>query len=549
MLAGQRALYGETWRGNLMGAGDLELQDWFVPVLYQEECDAPLITELRSEEVRELEARQRQLRLGELPPEPNHKFQGRSRELLKLERLLIGDQYAVVRGQGGAGKTTLAVELARWLVRARRFRRAAFVSLEEYSDARGVLDRLGQQLLPENYSVAQFKDLKEALQPIERALRDSPTILVLDNFETLLPSAHGTDSSVIAESREEILKLAQDLLDADPATRIVFTSREPLPSPFDHSRRDVRLGALDRTDAIALVSEVMKQEGLEPKADDPGGTPKEIEELVDAVNCHARALELLARELAKQGVRATTENLHRLMAELDRRHPDDRQNSLYASIELSLRRLPPEMREQAKALAVFHGTAHLTVLVRVLEKAKDDTESVRHLAVALVDVGLVEDMHHGHLKLDPALPSYMLSQISDHELETFRTRWSGGMQTMIAFLNQQRTKNPALVARATQLELSNMVELLGWINDKSTPELIVDLVDSIERLVSPLNIKTVLRQAITLREHAAKKLTGWGHAQFINDNARVENLLRGGEHPSCSYGCRATAASLFGGWR
>ena len=67
MLAGQRALYGDTWRGKVMGAGELELQDWFVPVLYQEERDAPLITELRSEEVRELEARQRQLRLGELP--------------------------------------------------------------------------------------------------------------------------------------------------------------------------------------------------------------------------------------------------------------------------------------------------------------------------------------------------------------------------------------------------------------------------------------------------------------------------------------------------
>ena len=140
MLAGQRALFGDTWRGRVMGAGDLQLQDWFVPVLYQEERDVPLITELRSEEVRELEARQRQLRLGALPDEPKHKFQGRSRELLKLERLLIGDQYAVVRGEGGAGKTTLAVELARWLVRARRFRRASFVSLEEYSDARAVLD-------------------------------------------------------------------------------------------------------------------------------------------------------------------------------------------------------------------------------------------------------------------------------------------------------------------------------------------------------------------------------------------------------------------------
>ena len=524
MLAGQRALHGDTWRGKVMGAGDLLLQDWFVPVLYQEERDAPLITELRSEEVRGLEARQRQLRLGALPDEPRHKFQGRSRELLKLERLLIDDQYAVVRGQGGAGKTTLAVELARWLVRARRFRRAAFVSLEEYSDARGVLDRLGQKLLPGSYSVAEFKDFKEALQPVERALRDSPTIIVLDNFESLLPSADATESSIISESREEILKLAQDLLNAHPSTRIVFTSREPLPPPFDHARRDIRLGALARNDAIALVSEVMKQEGLEPKADDPGGTPKEIEELVDAVNCHARALELLARELAKQGVRATTEDLHRLVAELEQRHPGNRQNSLYASIELSLRRLSPEMREQAKVLAVFHGGANLVLLGRVLGK---DDETVRRLAAALIDVGLADDMGYGCLRLDPALPSYMLREMSEAEIEVIRTRWAEEMQALTQSLSLQQHEKLAVIV--TQFELPNLMAMLLWLQDRATPEIIVKFACIIEALVSPLGNKSALAQAVRVREEAALKLGVWNGARYLTESANIDGLLKQGD--------------------
>lgn len=529
MLAGQHKLHGESWRGKVMGAGDLELQDWFVPVLYQEERDVPLITELRSEEVRELEARQRQLRLGELPKEPKHKFQGRSRELLKLERLLIDDQYAVVRGQGGAGKTTLAVELARWLVRARRFRRAAFVSLEEYSDARGVLDSLGQQLLTENYSVAQFKDLEEALQPVERALRNSPTIIVLDNFESLLLSADANDSSVIPESSEEVLKLAQDLLDVDSATRIVFTSRERLPTPFDHSWRDVRLGALNRTDAVALVSEVMKQEGLEPKADDPGGTPKEIEELVDAVNCHARALELLARELAKQGVRATTENLNRLMNELDRRHPEDRQNSLYASIELSLRRLSPEMRDKAKVLAVFHGGAYISVLDYVLQTAKDDTETVRLLAAALIDVGLAEDTGYGHLKLDPALPSYMLREMSDDEIEVLRTRWAEAMQSLTGSLYSERSKDTKLAATLTKFELPNLMAMLLWLQDRATPDTVIDLANSIESLTSSPGWKSAVTQAVKVREEAALKLGNWSHAGYLTESSTIDRLLEQGD--------------------
>ena len=96
--------------------------------------------------------------------------------------------YAVVRGQGGEGKTTLAVELARWLVRTDRFRRAAFVSLETVYRARGVLDRLGRQLLPEGKLVGRaIPDLKQALQSVERALGDHPTIIVLDNIESVLP--------------------------------------------------------------------------------------------------------------------------------------------------------------------------------------------------------------------------------------------------------------------------------------------------------------------------------------------------------------------------
>jgi hypothetical protein len=98
MLAGQQALYGDPYRGKIMGAGDLHLRDWFVPVLYQEEHDPQLITALLPQAVRQLQAQQRRLSLGALPEPPPHHFQGRSRELLALERLLYDHPYGVVRG-------------------------------------------------------------------------------------------------------------------------------------------------------------------------------------------------------------------------------------------------------------------------------------------------------------------------------------------------------------------------------------------------------------------------------------------------------------------
>ena len=105
MVAGQQTLYGDAHRGRIMGAGELRLQDWFVPVLYQEEYDPQLLTILPSNEVRQLQARQRQLSLGALPESPPHTFRGRSRALLALERLLQDHPYAVVNGPGGNGKS------------------------------------------------------------------------------------------------------------------------------------------------------------------------------------------------------------------------------------------------------------------------------------------------------------------------------------------------------------------------------------------------------------------------------------------------------------
>lgn len=527
MLAGQQALYGDTYRGRLLGAGELHLQDWFVPVLYQEEHDPQLITRLPPEEVRALQEKQRRLSLGAVPEPPAHAFVGRSRELLALERLLHAEPWAVVRGQGGEGKTTLAAELARWLVRTARFRRAAFVSLEHYTDARSVLDSLGQQLLPD-YTVANYPDLKQALQPVERALRDAATLVVLDNLESVLPDSEGNPPPGAAPF-EDFIALFQSLLGASKATRLLFTTREALPTPFDDRRREISLGPLSREDAVRLVSDVMKLEGLEPRADDPGSDPQEVTDLVEAANRHARALVLLSREVARRGVRATTENLHQLMGDLHARFPHDRQNSLYASLELSLRRLPPETRERVKALAPFHGGAHLYVLGRVLGA---EPEEVVELAGQLMEVGLAQSVGDGHLRLDPALPSYLLRETREEEQAAPRERWAKAMAELTTFVYQQQFEDVGLATRLTLLELPNMLAMLRGDELEAAPQTAVELAGRVEKLLSNLGRRQALAEAVTVRERAAKRLTGWGHAQFEAERAKIERLLERGEVPA-----------------
>jgi len=531
MLAGQNALYDDPYRFKIMGAGDLNLQDWFVPVLYQEASDSQLFSVRPGEAASRMAAERRRLQLGQLPPPPEHTFVGRSRMLLRLERLLEQEPFAVIRGSGGMGKTVLAVELTRWLVQSSRYQRAAFVSVESQNvqDVKGVLDAIGSQLLP-RYSAAEYGDDREAaLKPVERALRDFPTLIVFDNMESVLPDHTGINPAGAADVTE-LLELGQRLLAASNRCRLIFTSRERLPKPFAADLNTVELRRLSEDEAIKLVEQVMAQNGWQPPASDNASTPQEVTELVDTVNRHPRALVLLAREVAA-GVRATTENVARLMAKLEAQNPKDRENSLYASVALSLNRLPPEVREPVNRLAVFHGGGQLAIMAMVMEV---DIERVRAIAESLINVGMAEPQAHGYLRLDPALPAYLRLGQSPDRLAELEAAWADAMIQLLDILYKQVVKDTTMAFGLTLLELPNLLALLdrlaqGVEADSASAETVSVTANYIEQLLAFLNRPQALARAVTVRQQADAALPEWGHARFENQRLLIERLLDQGQ--------------------
>ncbi|MCB8982110.1 MAG: tetratricopeptide repeat protein [Ardenticatenaceae bacterium] len=534
MLAGQISLYDDQNRGKRMGAGYLRLQDWFVPVLYQDAADPQLFTVQAGEAARRLAGQRRQLALGKLPEPPAHGFVGRSRTLLQLERLLTQVPYVVIRGSGGLGKTALAIELARWLARSGRFARVAFVNVEPQNvqDVRGVLDTIGRQLLPK-YTVAEYgNDLDAALQPVARALRDFPTLLVLDNMESVLPDHEGNNPAGVADVTG-LLALAQKLLAADERCRLIFTSREWLPEPFAGAYQTVELGRLSQAEAIQLVEQVMAEHGWQPPANDDATTPEEIAELVETVNRHPRALTLLAREVAN-GVRATTHNVAALMADLEAKNMGDRENSLYASVELSLRRLPEEVRALVNKLAVFHDGGHVVNLAQVMGI---ETEQIGAVAQLLIDVGMADMQEYNYLRLDPALPAYLKLGQDPAQLTELKTAWAAAMGQLVGFLYGQISKDSKLAFRLTLLELPNLLALLSWLEGQLATdgeataetirlaEFVSDKAGSIEQLLANLGRPFALARAVAVREQAAALIPAWGNARFENERLLIERLL------------------------
>jgi tetratricopeptide (TPR) repeat protein len=523
VLDAQHDLSTDTYRGKIPGAGDLHLQDWFVPVLYQDETDPRLFTKIPTKSGEQFIKKIKSYSFGKIAEEKKkmpHKFVGRSRELLALERIFVKKKYASIRGMGGAGKTAIALELAEWLVRAEKFEKAAFVCVENLSTVQYLLNEIAEQLLPD-FTVEIQTDQKKALQSVKRELDDYATIIIIDNLESILPDPSQKKDDALIDDKliKDLFKLCKTFLESENC-RILFTSRERLPNPFKNN--EIILGALTKTDAIDLVCDILKQNNHEPPKNDSGNTAEEIENLVNAVNCHARALVLITNEVATRGVLSATEDVNRIMADLHKRFPDNREKSLYASIELSLRRLPDEIRKKLKPLALFHGGVHLEVWAKLLNLKK--VEEIGIIALQLINAGLAEPKAYGHLQLDPALPSYLLSQITESEKKEMQIKWAKEMTDFVSYLYREDFNDAKKSSHLTIFELPNLLALLEYIKDRYSPENVVNTASNIEPFISRFHKPKALKKVVHIREMANKNIKYWCKAAFKSEIMKIERF-------------------------
>ena len=427
-------------------------------------------------------------------------FLGRSRDLLGAERMLARERYLVVQGSGGEGKTTFAAELARWLVATRRFERAAFASVEQITEARQVLFSIGDQLVP-NFGSRVGTDDALGRQLLERAVAENETVVVIDNVESILSDPASLDA---------ILGLCAAFGKAGQ-TRLIFTTREALPAPFDANV--LRIGRLDPDTAIRLLGNLL------PRAPQSDETEQDLQNLVDAVGGHARSLVLIAREVGADGVRHATQNLLPVLRKIEEKHPGERENSLLASAELSLRRLPAETRQLIRPLSVFQGGGGGHAIALAL---KLNGEQLNAVVRALMGFGLAEYVEPQYLRFDPALLGVGLE---DGERETAIAAWAEAMAAELPFLYRLQFTDASLANNLTLLELPNFLAALTRLASTESSERVVDLATRLESIISSLNRPKVLARVVEIRRAAAERLPEWSHARYTAERASIERLM------------------------
>ncbi|MFZ5918472.1 MAG: tetratricopeptide repeat protein [Chloroflexota bacterium] len=317
------------------GTGSYE---WSVPVVYAQAADVPLFPDSPAADRVELR--------GWPAPTPTHTpdyrapFVGRGAELAELLAALGTDRAVALTGSGGIGKTELVKAACFYLADRGRYAPAiAWADLETAHTRplvlQGIAAALGLALDPR----------VEPLEALCAALGDWPGLLVLDNLETALDSAHAYEGG-------DAVRAALAALLERCAAHVLITSR----SVVGIGEREVRLGTMASAEGLRLFlaaadrADYRRHEGDEAALGD----------IVALLDNYPLALALAATHLRDDPPAALLERLRTEQAAV-LRNPAFRQHtrltSFYTSMGLSVGRLSADARRLFESLAVLEGGA------------------------------------------------------------------------------------------------------------------------------------------------------------------------------------------------
>lgn len=317
-------------------------------------------------------------------------FVGREHDLLAVAGLVAKSRLVTLTGPGGCGKTSLAIETARWLAGNATPAGAPAPGSPIYAEiclvellplrtgdflAQKILEALGLESNPQ----------QTALQTLLGTVGDRPVLLILDNCEHLI---------------DAVARLAPALLEECPHLHVLVTSRErlniaaetvysvaPLAYPDVH-RLPARAG-LPSFAAIQLFVE--RCQAVTPDfqlTDQNAAAVAQVCTLLDGI---PMALELGAAAIATFSVQEIAARLdaHLLPASPGARTTDPRHMSIADAVAWSYQLLPPGEQRLLAQLSVFTDGWTAEAMQRVCAVEIDAAAVLHQLAQkSLVQVAL-----------------------------------------------------------------------------------------------------------------------------------------------------------------
>ncbi len=494
--------------------GWLRLQDWFVPALYESGADLPL---LQKSAVGAAEPAAAPAARSNLPRAPEAGFYGRRRELWQIETWLAGPtRRLTLAGFGGQGKTALALEAGRWLLRTGMFDAAVFVDYSriQSADALGVAVSEVGSVLGES-----FPDAAAA----RGALAHTPTLVILDNLEALA-----------AEPLAELLEAAVGW-SAAGGSRLLLTTRQ---ADLGHAayrnegtrvHRRIQLAGLGSrkspNDALQWFGELMK---LPPATRLPAPRRDELIELFAKVSFHPLSLRVLAQQAKTRAPAELGERLEQLLSQPASTDASDATRpELVASLQLSFDRLDPAARTRLPRLGVFQGGAMEFMLLRITGIPETEWSTLRRQleAAALIEAEEISGVTVPFLRFHPTLSPMLWAQLGSAARSELAGAHRSEYKALAIYLYEKDLSSPHQARAIVRRELANLIQCAhqAWREGDE------DAVEVNDRLISFLNDFGLRRESALLASLAGASAGEEGaRSWYLAESNRGEQIRAAG---------------------
>ena len=355
---------------------------------------------------------------------------GREREVGELVDLLKDRRLVTITGPGGTGKTRLALQVAAELV-GTVSEGVFWVALGPLTDPDLVSTEVAQAI--------------GAPDDLGGFLRERELVLLLDNFEHLLPAA-----ATVA-----------DLLATAAGLRVLVTSRAPLRVSGEV---EYPLDPLDPTDAVALFVERARAVGRDVEPDET------VAAVCTRLDSLPLAIELAAartRLLAPGALLARLERALPLLTDGSRDAPE-RQRTLRATIEWSYDLLDDASRRLLARLAVFAGSFPIEAAESVCDATVSELS-------ALVDLSLLKPIGDDRLLMLETIREYGLDRLAESgEEKTYRTRHAEEFVRLAEAAYELRGQAEAEWSSRLDRDHDDLRAALEWLS-KANPDAALEL--------------------------------------------------------------------------
>ncbi|HEX8198866.1 MAG TPA: CHAT domain-containing protein, partial [Isosphaeraceae bacterium] len=387
-------------RGRICVRGRFDLDDWLVPVVYQQEAlDLSFAAQAHPG---------RPPGDAALPPEARddenpYGFVGRDGPILELERAMhLPRAGLLIQGLGGVGKTTLARGFVRWLQDTGGLGRGClWFSFQGIPTAEYVINRMAGALLGTD---AVALPMATKLDRLVAALRDNRVLVVWDNFESVR-GIPGTPvaANLAAEDQEVLRTLLRRLRGGQ--SKVLITSRSAEDWLGD-ARLKIGLGGLAGEERWEFCETILRELGKSINRADP-----DLQALMDLLGGHPLAMRVILARL--EGQTAGQLGLA-LRSNLEALGPggDELQDKLFATLRFAEESIPADLQPLLIPLGLHEHFIDVNFLEAMARRVDErwTRDRIDTFGAILATAGLLRDRGQAIYEIHPALTGFLHSK-------------------------------------------------------------------------------------------------------------------------------------------